>query len=84
MVVEPLVAWMWAGGLLIGLGGLLAVSPGERRRPTDPVSGAPMAREVELGGADPPRSPQLVGVSSGGRPAREREGSAEPVGTPGR
>ncbi|HEX3946390.1 MAG TPA: hypothetical protein VHW47_01740, partial [Acidimicrobiales bacterium] len=31
-------AWMWAGGLLIGLGGLLALVPGRRRRPTDPVS----------------------------------------------
>jgi len=84
VVVEPLVAWIWTGGLLIGLGGLLAVSPGKRRRATDPASGAPMAREAELGDADLPTSPQLVGVSSGGRSAPEREGSVEPVGTPGR
>ena len=38
MVIEPLIAWMWAGGLLIGLGGLLALLPGGRRRPTDPAS----------------------------------------------
>ena len=38
VVVEPLIAWMWAGGLLIGVGGLLALWPGQRRRPTDPVS----------------------------------------------
>jgi len=38
VVIEPLVAWLWAGGLLIGLGGLLALVPGARRRATDPVS----------------------------------------------
>ncbi|HUZ11056.1 MAG TPA: cytochrome c-type biogenesis CcmF C-terminal domain-containing protein [Acidimicrobiales bacterium] len=38
VVVEPLLAWMWAGGLLIGAGGVLALVPGARRRPTDPVS----------------------------------------------
>jgi cytochrome c-type biogenesis protein CcmF len=38
VVIEPLVAWLWAGGLLIGLGGLLALIPGSRRRPTDPTS----------------------------------------------
>jgi cytochrome c-type biogenesis protein CcmF len=38
VVIEPLIAWMWAGGLLIGLGGLLALLPGGRRRPTDPAS----------------------------------------------
>jgi cytochrome c-type biogenesis protein CcmF len=42
VVIEPLVAWLWAGGLLIGLGGLLALVPGTRRRATDPVS-APSA-----------------------------------------
>ncbi len=38
VVVEPLLAWLWAGGLLVGLGGLLALVPGSRRRATDPVS----------------------------------------------
>jgi len=38
VVIEPLVAWLWAGGLLIGLGGLLALVPGTRRRATDPAS----------------------------------------------
>ena len=43
--VEPLVAWLWAGGLLVGLGGMLALVPGARRRATDPVSApADMAR----------------------------------------
>jgi cytochrome c-type biogenesis protein CcmF len=38
VVVEPLIAWMWAGGIVVALGGLLALVPGGRRRPTDPVS----------------------------------------------
>jgi cytochrome c-type biogenesis protein CcmF len=40
VVIEPLVAWLWAGGLLIGVGGLLALVPGSRRRATDPASAA--------------------------------------------
>ncbi len=42
VVIEPLLAWLWAGGLLIGVGGVLALIPGTRRRATDPVS-APSA-----------------------------------------
>ena len=36
VVIEPLLAWLWAGGLMVGLGGLLALVPGSRRRATDP------------------------------------------------
>jgi cytochrome c-type biogenesis protein CcmF len=42
VVIEPLVVWLWAGGLLIGIGGVLALVPGSRRRATDPAS-APSA-----------------------------------------
>jgi cytochrome c-type biogenesis protein CcmF len=38
VVIEPLLAWLWAGGLLIGVGGALALVPGQRRRSTDPTS----------------------------------------------
>ena len=38
VVIQPLVAWLWAGGLLIGVGGVLALVPGSRRRATDPAS----------------------------------------------
>ena len=38
VVIEPLLAWLWAGGLMIGLGGVLALVPGTRRRATEPVS----------------------------------------------
>jgi cytochrome c-type biogenesis protein CcmF len=32
VVVEPLLPWLWAGGLVIGIGGLLAMVPDRRRR----------------------------------------------------
>jgi cytochrome c-type biogenesis protein CcmF len=50
VIVEPLIAWMWAGGLLVGLGGLLALVPGQRRRSTDPVSAlSPLAAGGDAG-----------------------------------
>ena len=32
VIVEPLLPWLWAGGLIIGAGGLLAFLPDRRRR----------------------------------------------------
>jgi cytochrome c-type biogenesis protein CcmF len=81
VVVEPLVAWIWTGGLLIGLGGLLALSPGRRRRPTDPASGSGAPGEALLGRDDAARRKEPVGARNGGGSAAEREGTAEPVGT---
>jgi len=53
VVIEPLVAWLWAGGLLVGVGGILALVPGSRRRATDPAS-APSAlvTDAPVGGRD--------------------------------
>jgi cytochrome c-type biogenesis protein CcmF len=76
VIVEPLIAWMWAGGLLIGLGGLLALAPGRRRRPTDPVSEPPRDRTVE-----PQSALEEVAVRDGDR---ELQPTGEPVGTLGR
>ena len=55
VVVEPLLAWLWVGGLTMGLGGLLAFVPTRRRTPNrgaasrgvDPASeGTPAPVEV--------------------------------------
>ncbi len=73
VVVEPLVAWLWAGGLLVGLGGVLALAPGRRRRPTDPASGAPADALVAEDDEGPLPEPAVV--------AEEAEVSPEPVGT---
>jgi cytochrome c-type biogenesis protein CcmF len=39
VIVQPLIVWLWTGGLLMFLGTFLAAFPGRRRRdPLDPVS----------------------------------------------
>jgi cytochrome c-type biogenesis protein CcmF len=38
VIIEPLAAWMWVGGAIIGVGVVLAAFPGRRRNPIDPVS----------------------------------------------
>jgi len=48
VTVEPLLAWLWAGGIVAGIGGLLAIVPSarRRRRVQAPATVAP-ARELE-------------------------------------
>jgi cytochrome c-type biogenesis protein CcmF len=43
VIVEPLVMWIWIGGMVILVGTLLSAWPGRRRRPTDPVSAPAVA-----------------------------------------
>ncbi len=38
VTVQPLVVWLWVGGFIIALGTVLALFPGRRRNPLDPVS----------------------------------------------
>ncbi len=38
VILSPMVAWIWAGGMLMALGTLFALFPGSRRRPIDPTS----------------------------------------------
>jgi len=52
VIVEPLISWMWAGGIIVGVGGLLALWPGGRRRPVEPAS-APAAARAARGRSDP-------------------------------
>ena len=77
VVVEPLVAWLWAGGLLVALGGLAALIPGARRRPTDPVSVPPA-----LAGAAPPQGRGADREGDGAASERD-ERPAQPVGVDG-
>ncbi len=77
VVVEPLVAWLWAGGLLVALGGLAALIPGARRRPTDPVSVPP-----SLVGAAPPQGRGADREGDGAASQRD-ERPAQPVGVDG-
>jgi cytochrome c-type biogenesis protein CcmF len=78
VVIEPLVAWVWTGGLLIGLGGLLALVPGSRRRATDPVS-APSAMVAGRGPAPEPEPERRLGEDEGGD-VDERHADLTPVG----
>ena len=51
VTVQPLIIWLWIGGAVMALGTLLAVFPGRRRNPLDPVS-------APTGSAAPPRIPE--------------------------
>lgn len=47
VILEPMVLWLWVGGGVIAFGTVLALWPGSRRRPTDPVSAVPSAVETQ-------------------------------------
>ena len=79
VVIEPLVAWLWTGGLLVGLGGLLALAPGSRRRATDPVS-APSAM-VTGNGPAPESEPERAENKEEGEEVDERRADLTPVGS---
>lgn len=46
-MVQPLVVWLWIGGLVMVIGTGLSLFPGQRRNPLDAVS-APAAKPVEV------------------------------------
>jgi cytochrome c-type biogenesis protein CcmF len=46
--LKPLIVWLWVGGMLCGLGTVLAAFPGRfRRNPLDPVS-APIPLDEQV------------------------------------
>ena len=53
VIVQPLIVWLWSGGILAGIGAALAAVPGRRRRPRDPSSSAipELAGELVTAGA---------------------------------
>jgi cytochrome c-type biogenesis protein CcmF len=56
-VVQPLVSWLWVGGLIMAMGTVLAAFPGRRRNPIDPVS-APVTVMGTPAPAPPPPGPE--------------------------
>ncbi len=67
VVVQPLVMWLWVGGLIMAFGTVLAAWPGRRRNPIDPVSapvkvrGAPAVSPSPPPEAEPEPEPVEVG-----------------------
>ncbi|HEU5084118.1 MAG TPA: heme lyase CcmF/NrfE family subunit [Acidimicrobiales bacterium] len=61
VVIQPLVTWLWIGGIVMALGTALAAFPGGRRRPTEPTSATGVA-EADRGGDA--AAPEPVGVGS--------------------
>ena len=47
VTIQPLIVWLWIGGLIMAAGTVLAVVPGRRRQPTAATS-APIAEEVTV------------------------------------
>jgi cytochrome c-type biogenesis protein CcmF len=64
VIVQPLVVWLWIGGILMFVGTSLAAFPGRRRDPTDPVSApVPSAVATRPPAPEPDDRPELVGTS---------------------
>lgn len=62
VTIQPLIVWLWIGGGVMALGTLLAVFPGRRRNPIDPVS-APVGSPRSEPGVAPAGEP--VGAGAG-------------------
>jgi cytochrome c-type biogenesis protein CcmF len=66
VVVQPLVMWLWIGGLVMVAGTALAAFPGRRRNPIDPVSAPLPDDDVDRHPARVPPSPaQRTGGGDG-------------------
>lgn len=57
VTVQPLVQWLWIGGMMMAVGTGLALVPGRRRRPTAPTSALPLEADVVV---EPPVEPVPV------------------------
>jgi len=76
VVVQPMVMWLWIGGVLIVVGSILSAVPGRRRRPTDPVSSPVVA-------AAPPVAPEPA-VTADAVPDGTAGGTIGGAAAPGR
>jgi cytochrome c-type biogenesis protein CcmF len=80
VTVQPLVAWLWAGGGLVVLGSLLAAVPGRRRRATDPVSAPVPAVAARARAAPGPPGENEDGVLDGVAAGADVAGSSAAPG----
>ena len=77
VTIQPLVVWLWIGGGIMAFGTLLAVFPGRRRNPIDPVS-APVGGGRRVGGSGP-AAPERGAIVPGPGPVPTPEPSDAPV-----
>jgi cytochrome c-type biogenesis protein CcmF len=85
VIVQPLVTWLWVGGVVMALGTMLAAFPGRRRNPVDPVSAPVPDAAAPAGGAAPGPAtaadrPTVVGApdgDDGGGPDPADDGTGE-------
>jgi cytochrome c-type biogenesis protein CcmF len=89
VTIQPLVVWLWIGGGVMAVGTLLAVFPGRRRNPIDPVS-APVGGRRRGGSgsghddAEPvDDGPPLADRTGDDRTGDDRTGVPDPVGAAG-
>lgn len=74
VIVQPLVVWLWTGGVVMGVGSVMAAFPGRRRIPTAPVSapapieGPPDHGDDSNGGAGGPGGADRPGGQGGLEP----------------
>lgn len=81
VIVQPLVTWLWIGGVVMAAGTVLAAFPGRRRSPVDPVSSPVGERGRDAAdargpggatGADHPDGDAGAGDGEGPPPAPDR------------
>jgi cytochrome c-type biogenesis protein CcmF len=79
VIVQPMVVWLWVGGMVMAVGTVLALFPGRRRNPLDPAS-APVAGPVVRSPQDPggPTGPEGPGGSDREAAADEVHGAPSP------
>jgi hypothetical protein len=85
VTIQPLVVWLWIGGGVMALGTLLAVFPGRRRNPIDPVSAPVGGRRRRPGDADEEGGADAAGGAdgwSGDRGEPVVAGSSSSAGSP--
>jgi cytochrome c-type biogenesis protein CcmF len=67
IIVRPMISWLWTGGALMGIGSILAIFPGKRRRGTEAVSAVLVKaqKSSEASGGSDADVPSVIGVSHG-------------------